>query len=242
MSAADSTTVSKLQHTVENRQLGWIQDIMMNASQMSTVLSVLRWELSKRKTLKTRSKQTQLSLKRIDTKWCHQKTNSYHLRYFPHLIAPHFETKENPKLCDEYSHDLEWQGPRVSGKSCCCCSCICCSYSCSCICCNQQMPRNMLVIWSTNKRVSGCAERFPLAHVWHLGGGVWRGGGRTTGHTWEWVGAKRDEGGKEESEGDGPFNDNTVSFCRMSLNWSSHFSLCRRLFSPSTNLPSFLSS
>lgn len=80
-------------------------------------------------------------------------------------------------------------------------------------------PRNTVVIWSTNKPASGCAELVPLAHVWHLGGGVWRGSGRTIGHTWEWVGAKRAEGGKEESEGEGPLNDKGAFFFpRMSLN------------------------
>lgn len=64
----------------------------------------------------------------------------------------------------------------------------------------------------------------------------WGEVGGTIGHTWEWVGAKRDEGGSQ-------FNDNTVSFCRMSPNWSSHFLLCHCLFFLSTNLPpSFLSS
>lgn len=93
--------------------------------------------------------------------------------------------------------------PCFSGKSCCC---------------NSICPETC---WSFGPPINGCLavlKLFPLAHVWHLGGGVLRRGGRTIGHTWEWVGAKRDEGGKEASEGESPFNDNTVSFCRMSLN------------------------
>lgn len=71
-----------------------------------------------------------------------------------------------------------------------------------------------------------------MVHVWHLvRGGVWR---RVEGDDWAHVGV----GGCKTSWGevrggpewDSPYSDNTVSLCRMSLNWSSHTSLWHCLF------------
>lgn len=94
----------------------------------------------------------------------------------------------------------------------------------------------MLVSQSTNKRVSGWTWLFPMVHVWHLGGGVLRRGGRTVGHTWEWVGAQRDEGGEGGREGgraerDGPFSDKHRVFLQtVSKLIFTHFPLAPSIF------------
>lgn len=71
-----------------------------------------------------------------------------------------------------------------------------------------------------------------MVHVWHLGGGVLRGGGRTVGHTWEWVGAKRDEGGElGRAERDGPFSDKHRVFLQtVSKLIFTHFPLALSIF------------
>lgn len=170
-SAADNTTVLKLQRSPqEHMQLGWIPDILMNESQRSIILSCLRWELSKRKIQKNNN--PQLSSNTINTKLCHQKkkktqisseitSDIFHTWLFP--AFPIWEQRKTQSSLLIIHMTLSDWDPRCSGGT---------------DCCNQQMPRNMLVIWSTNEWVCGCAWLFPLAHVWHLGGGVLRRGGR----------------------------------------------------------------
>lgn len=121
--------------------------------------------------------------------------------------------KGHKTLSDDYSHDLDWWSPHHFS-------------------CNQRRPRNMLAIQSTNKRVPGWTWLFPMVHVWHLGGGVLRRGGRTVGHTWEWVGAKRDEGGEEgRAERDGPFSDKHRVFLQtVSKLIFTHFPLAPSIF------------
>lgn len=66
------------------------------------------------------------------------------------------------------------------------------------------------------------------------GGG---GGGGGAGHTWEWVGAKRAEGGERQSETRyTPFSDDRVSLQNVSNLILSHFLLAPSIF-PSFNTP-----
>lgn len=132
--------------------------------------------------------------------------------------------KGHKTLSDDYSHDLDWwRPPHFSVESCHC---------------NQHIPGNMLVIQSTNKRVSGWTWLFPMVHVWHLGGGVWgEAGGPLDTRGSGWVQNEMREARKGERRETVHSVTNTVSFCRLSLNWSSHISLWHHLFFPSTNLP-----